>query len=257
MSPVQALCAQPPHQIISTSPCHQFRFCFAMSPVQVLSAQSDKGSLAEDDGVAVFVSGFLLCESALLAAVSPQCPAKACCLWRVPGVEKKAWCQWRAPGIEKNAGAAGRQGSRHRMYPCCGKRRAQCVCDWTWYRAKVNEANLKKFFQNISESQILRGSDTADTGWFIASLPLIPQPALTEPRLIGFGGGASRFGASAIPTLGRIWSKPCSRLQSLTGKEYGTHCRGGMTMSRKSSGARSIRQRCASGATLATPSGAP
>jgi hypothetical protein len=44
------------------------------------------------------------------------------------------------------------------------------VCDWTWYRAKVNEANLKKFFQNISESQIVRGSDTADTGWFIANV---------------------------------------------------------------------------------------
>ena len=86
------------------------------------------------------------------------------------------------------AGTDDRTGSRHRFYPCCGKRRNQCSCDWTWYRSRLREGRLREFLKTVASSELLRGSDTADTGWFLARVacPTSSASSLQEASLARF-----------------------------------------------------------------------
>lgn len=61
-----------------------------------------------------------------------------------------------------------RSKSRHRLYPCCGRRRAQCVCDFSAVARRVQKDALKTFKEQLKDSRLLTARDTADVGWFLA-----------------------------------------------------------------------------------------
>ncbi len=73
-----------------------------------------------------------------------------------------------------------RVGSRHRLYPCCSKRRAYCKCDWDWYRRNIKAKEQNKFWSIISSAELLRGTDTADMGYFLEEVacPLLVDAPL-------------------------------------------------------------------------------
>jgi hypothetical protein len=76
-----------------------------------------------------------------------------------------------------------RVGSRHRLYPCCGKRRAYCKCDWGWYRRNIKAKEQNKFWGIISNAELLRGTDTADMGYFLEE---VACPLLVDAPLAMF-----------------------------------------------------------------------
>ena len=76
-----------------------------------------------------------------------------------------------------------RVGSRHRLYPCCGKRRAYCKCDWGWYRRNIKAKEQNKFWGIIPSAELLRGTDTADMGYFLEE---VACPLLVDAPLAMF-----------------------------------------------------------------------
>jgi len=57
-----------------------------------------------------------------------------------------------------------RPGSRHRLYPCCGFRRAQCKCDWSGIEKSVVKKAWKSFESSVAGGTLLKLADTQDCG---------------------------------------------------------------------------------------------
>lgn len=60
-----------------------------------------------------------------------------------------------------------RAGSRHKLYPCCGRRRNQCVCDWSHIEARADPQAIAVFADTLVSVTLLRATDTTDTGHFL------------------------------------------------------------------------------------------
>lgn len=60
-----------------------------------------------------------------------------------------------------------RAGSRHKRYPCCGKRRNQCACDWAVIRQHLNRNELSAFKERLNRATLLRATDCEDTRFFL------------------------------------------------------------------------------------------
>ena len=60
-----------------------------------------------------------------------------------------------------------RRGSRHRFYPCCGRRRNQCSCDWSVIVGYAAPAAMQGFKDRLGRAMLLRVADTADTSAFL------------------------------------------------------------------------------------------
>lgn len=56
-----------------------------------------------------------------------------------------------------------RAGSRHVYYPCCGKRRAQCKCDWSSIEGRLEQDQWINFAGTF-DHQLLTLNDTQDCG---------------------------------------------------------------------------------------------
>jgi hypothetical protein len=72
-----------------------------------------------------------------------------------------------------------RSGSRHKVYPCCGKRRAQCVCDWTAIEHRLDPVALSAFVASVGRAGLLKVADTHDTNSFL-------EKHRNEPCLVRF-----------------------------------------------------------------------
>ena len=71
----------------------------------------------------------------------------------------------RASGEQDGAGE--RSKSRHRLYPCCGRRRAQCKCNFSAIVRRVQKGPWKAFQAQVKDARLLTARDTADVGWFL------------------------------------------------------------------------------------------
>ena len=72
-----------------------------------------------------------------------------------------------------------RTGSRHKWYPCWGRRRAQCVCDWTDIERSSDPVAISEFVANVGRAGLLKVADTHDTNSFL-------QKHMSEPCLVRF-----------------------------------------------------------------------
>ena len=71
---------------------------------------------------------------------------------------------------KKHAAVDNRAGSRHRLYPCCGKRKASCRCNYTQLRDTLNQDALLDLMNYLSTANLLTIKDTVDTGAFLSSV---------------------------------------------------------------------------------------
>lgn len=67
-----------------------------------------------------------------------------------------------------------RSKSRHRLYPCCGRRRAQCVCDFSAIARRLQKGAWQTFQAQVKDARLLTARDTADVGWFLSRHPWKP-----------------------------------------------------------------------------------
>ena len=72
----------------------------------------------------------------------------------------------------KRAAVDNRAGSRHRLYPCCGKRKVSCRCDYTQLHDTVNQGALLDFINYLDTADLLTMNDTVDTGVFLSSVDI-------------------------------------------------------------------------------------
>ena len=75
----------------------------------------------------------------------------------------------RAKG-KKNDPLNDRVGSRHRIYPCCGKRKALCRCNYTPLRDTLNRDAFRDFIKYLHTAILLTIHGTVDTGPFLSSV---------------------------------------------------------------------------------------
>ena len=64
---------------------------------------------------------------------------------------------------ERHVDERSRAGSRHRIYPCCQRRRAQCNCN-AEVEKFINKKELMAFETSLGNSELLKVTDTADCG---------------------------------------------------------------------------------------------
>ena len=57
-----------------------------------------------------------------------------------------------------------REGSRHRQYPCCGRRRCQCKCNWTDIEKAICPEAWDSFTSSVRSGSLLKLADTQDCG---------------------------------------------------------------------------------------------
>ena len=74
--------------------------------------------------------------------------------------------------ISKYAAVDERAGSRHRLYPCCGKRKALCTCDYTQLHDTLNHDALRDLINYLSTADLLTVKDTVDSGVFLSSVDI-------------------------------------------------------------------------------------
>lgn len=73
-----------------------------------------------------------------------------------------------------------RVGSRHKLFPCCGRRRSQCKCDFSVIKKHVKMGEWQKFRKRLQNVRLLRALDTSDTGVFLASVDGRPKGDLAR-----------------------------------------------------------------------------
>ena len=89
------------------------------------------------------------CIGGRIAVISEPC--KHALLWLSEPCKKR-------PAMAKRVVRAQidkRVGSRHRLYPCCSKRRAYCKCDWGWYRRSIKAKEQNKCWGILSSAELL------------------------------------------------------------------------------------------------------
>lgn len=109
-----------------------------------------------------------------------------------------------ARGVKRPAGEDERSRSRHRMYPCCGKRRSKCVCDFTSIEKRLRKLEWARFVHQLKSARLLTARDTADVGWFLSTYPW--QPGKVSLRrfvflLLGFPPIQSRVHLGAPSSM--------------------------------------------------------
>ena len=72
----------------------------------------------------------------------------------------------------KPAAVDNRPGSRHRLFPCCGKRKALCRCDYTELHDTVDQDALDDFMNYLGNANLLTIKDTVDTGFFLSTVDI-------------------------------------------------------------------------------------
>jgi len=82
-------------------------------------------------------------------------------------MRRPAACPRGSAGGVSPGGVDARQGSRHRLYPCCGKRKQSCTCVWNDLEARIRPGPWKQFEQSVAKCDLLTGRDTSDTGYFL------------------------------------------------------------------------------------------
>ena len=65
--------------------------------------------------------------------------------------------------------------SRHKKYPCCGYRRAQCKCDWRDVVRHLDKKAWRCLYVRLSSAALLTARDTVDTGFFMQEFS-VPVP---------------------------------------------------------------------------------
>ena len=55
-------------------------------------------------------------------------------------------------------------GNRRRKYPCCGRRRERCSCDWSDVEARLNSAAWEEFLHTLETAELKYARDTSDVG---------------------------------------------------------------------------------------------
>jgi len=78
---------------------------------------------------------------------------------------KRKWARGARAGGQTPARAAdARAGSRHKLYPCCGRRRSQCNCNWDPVERCLDKRRWKEFVSSIKAAELLKLQDTQDVG---------------------------------------------------------------------------------------------
>ena len=72
----------------------------------------------------------------------------------------------------KPAAVDNRPGSRHRLFPCCGKRKVFCRCDYTELHDTVDQDALDDFMNYLGNANLLTIKDTVDTGFFLSTVDI-------------------------------------------------------------------------------------
>ena len=57
-----------------------------------------------------------------------------------------------------------RPGNRHRRYPCCGRRKERCACDWSEVEARLDSAAWGAFRCRLEQAELKYARDTSDVG---------------------------------------------------------------------------------------------
>ena len=73
---------------------------------------------------------------------------------------------------KQNAAVGHRVGSRHRLYPCCGKCKVSCRYNYTQLRDTSNQDAFLYFINYLGTATLLTMNDTVDTGVFLSSVDL-------------------------------------------------------------------------------------
>ena len=47
-----------------------------------------------------------------------------------------------------------RPGNRHRRYPCCGRRKERCACDWSGVEARLDSAAWGAFLGRLAQAEL-------------------------------------------------------------------------------------------------------
>ena len=47
-----------------------------------------------------------------------------------------------------------RPGNRHRRYPCCGRRKERCACDWSGVEARLDSAAWGVFLRRLEQVEL-------------------------------------------------------------------------------------------------------
>ena len=81
--------------------------------------------------------------------------------------------------VERPTDERVRDGSRHRIYPCCQRRRAQCCCDGE-VEEYIDQAELAVFEKSLGSAELLKVSDTSDCG---AAVSLVKEVASDDADL--------------------------------------------------------------------------
>ena len=75
-----------------------------------------------------------------------------------------------------------RPGNRHRKYPCCGRRKERCVCDWSDLEARLDSAAWGAFLLRLEQAQLKYVSGSV--------FRVRVSHAIGRFRFLCFGGGA-------------------------------------------------------------------
>ena len=57
--------------------------------------------------------------------------------------------------------------SWHKRYPCCGKKKRSCKCDWSVVEQHIDLTKWREFVHRIAHSALVFARDTADVGSFV------------------------------------------------------------------------------------------
>lgn len=92
-------------------------------------------------------------------------------------------------------------GSGHKLYPCCGKRRAQCRCTWDVVESHADSEEVAQYLDNVRKAQLLKAGDTMDCRHFFAT------PGIQELDLLSFMRSCIVFRRFNRP---RTWDMLCA-----------------------------------------------
>ena len=63
-----------------------------------------------------------------------------------------------------------RPGNRHRRYPCCGRRKERCACDWSGVEARLDPAAWDMFLGRLQRAELKFAGASVDQHDYISIL---------------------------------------------------------------------------------------
>ena len=70
-------------------------------------------------------------------------------------------------GLSAHGPAEVRPGNRHKAFPCCGRRREQCTCDYSLVKRCLAKREFSDLVKSLQRAALLTIKDTSDTGYFV------------------------------------------------------------------------------------------